>query len=162
MCLHGWVSLAGAALPSSGGPEKSQLSQTPSVAGEASTQAQPRWRSGEAESLQSDWTSCSPGAPTQGHWHHLSLLAHLRAQSQFIWRWHSARPWKAGPESGRGIVKTGQMQMEQRCGISPLWDNLPTKMPRRPVSWHFCGRGAGAVGGQEARGDRTPTGRPPD
>lgn len=71
-------------------------------------------------------------------------------------------PGRQGLRVAGGIVKTGQTQMEQRCGISPLWDNLPTKMPRRPVSLHFCGTRAGAVGGQGACGDRTPTGWPPD
>ena len=162
MCLHGWVSLAGAALPSSGGPEKSQLSQTPSGGGEASTQAQPRWRSGEAESLQSDWTSCSPGAPTQGRWHHLSLLAHLRAQSQFIWRWHSARPWKAGPESGRGHRENrtnadgAKVRNLSPVGQSSYKDAEKTRQPA------FLREGGWGVGGQGARGDRTPTGRPPD
>lgn len=48
------------------GPRKRHCPQTLSVAGEASARPQPRWRSGEAESLRGSWTSCSPSAPHPG------------------------------------------------------------------------------------------------
>ena len=75
------------------GAQKETLSPD---AGKARARPQPQWQGGEAESLRSGWTSCSPGAPHPGALAPPSLLAHLRAQSQFIWRWDSARPWKGG------------------------------------------------------------------
>ena len=147
------------------GPRKRHCPQTLSVAGEASARPQPRWRSGEAESLRGSWTSCSPSAPHPGAL--ASPLPPGTPQGAVTVYLEMAQcpSLEARPESGRGHrenrtntdgAKVHPPRPTQ--GIPSLWNSLPTERLKRPVSQHFCGRGgwgcgrAGSARGQGPHG----------
>ena len=116
------------------GAQKETLSPD---AGKASARPQPQWQGGEAESLRSGWTSCSPSAPER----RLDLLQPWcppprgtgttlppgtpQGTVTVYLEMGQCPSLEGRPESAGGIVRKGQTQMEQRCTAPLPKESLP-------------------------------------